>query len=191
MTGRSVRREESAAHRLGRWIAPRKLTLPVPMCAIGAVICLAFATAPASAATVAPELITPTASSLHNSPLSVEYKLPEAGSTASISFVPTSGPTVEVTLTAPAMAAGKHHFSLDLHNLESETANVAKASASSVPDGEYTVRLRYQNDLAEPAASAEAAKVTIKTATAPPVVTEPTPGQTFRKAFTVAYALPE
>ena len=161
------------------------------MCAIGAVICLALATAPASAATAAPELIAPTASSLHGTPLSVEYKLPEAGSTASISFVPTSGPTVEVTLTAPAMAAGKHHFFLDLHNLESETANVAKASASSVPDGEYTVRLRYQNDLAEPAASAEAAKVTIKTATALPVVTEPTPGQTFRKAFTVAYTLPE
>jgi hypothetical protein len=161
------------------------------MCTIAAVICLAFATAPASAATAAPELIAPTASSLHGTPLSVEYKLPEAGSTASISFIPATGPTVEVTLTSPAMAAGKHHFFLDLHNLESETANVAKASASSVPDGEYTVRLRYQNASAEPAAIADAAKVTIKSATAPPVVTEPTPSQTFRKAFTVAYTLPE
>ncbi len=158
---------------------------------LGAILCLTLSASPAIAATGAPELIAPTASSSHNSPLSVEYKLPEAGANATITFVPTSGPAVVVTLTSAAAAAGKHHFFLDLHGLADETANVAEATASSLPDGEYGVTLSYQNLKSDPAASATALKVAIKTATAPPVVFEPAPGQTFRKPFTVSYALPE
>jgi hypothetical protein len=158
---------------------------------IAAALALAVWASPAHAATGAPELIAPTVSSTHNSPLSIEYELPEAGSAATISFIPSVGSPVAVTLTPPARAAGKHHFFLDLSSLKSETANVAAASAASLPDGEYTVQLSYQNAALEPAASASAEKVKIKTHTAVPTMSEPTSGQSFRKPFTVKYTLPE
>jgi hypothetical protein len=158
---------------------------------IAAVLALAISASSALAVTGAPELIAPTASSAHSSPLSIEYKLPEAGSTASISFIPTTGPTVVVTLTSPARAAGKHHFFLELGALESETANVAKASAASLPDGVYTVLISYQDAAEDPAATVSAEKVTIKTQTSPPTMSEPTAGQSFRKPFKVKYTLPE
>ncbi len=164
-----------------------------PLALFAAALSLALSASPALAATAAPTLIAPTASSAHNSPLSVEYQLPEAGAAgATLAFIPTSGPTVTVTLTSPASAAGKHHFFLNLHELEDETANVAKASATSVPDGEYTVKFSYQNAALEPFASASAEKITIKTVTGVPTLSEPTAGQSFRgEAFKVAYKLPE
>jgi hypothetical protein len=158
---------------------------------VAAVLALAVSASPAHAATGAPVLIAPTASSTHNSPLSIEYKLSEAGSAAAISFVPSTGPTVVVTLTPAALAVGKHHFFLDLGMLESETANVAAASTASLPDGDYTVALSYQNAAHDPAASTSAEKVTIKTLTGAPTVSEPKSGQVFRKPLTVHYTLPE
>jgi hypothetical protein len=158
---------------------------------IAAILALAISASSALAVTGAPELIAPTASSAHSSPLSIEYKLPEAGSTATISFIPSSGPTVVVTLTSPARAAGKHHFFLELGALENETANVAKASAASLPDGVYTVVISYQDAAEDPAATASAEKVTIKTQTSTPTMSEPTAGQSFRKPFKVKYTLPE
>jgi hypothetical protein len=158
---------------------------------IAAVLALAISASSALAVTGAPELIAPTASSAHSSPLSIEYKLPEAGSMATISFIPTTGPTIVVTLTSPARAAGKHHFFLQLGALESETANVAKASAASLPDGVYTVLVSYQDAAEDPAATASAEKVTIKTQTSAPAISQPASGQSFRKPFTVKYALPE
>jgi hypothetical protein len=44
---------------------------------IAAILALAIWASPAHAATGAPELIAPVASSVHNSPLSVEYELPD------------------------------------------------------------------------------------------------------------------
>jgi hypothetical protein len=158
---------------------------------IAAVLVLAVSASSALAVTGAPELIAPAAASTHNSPLSIEYKLPEAGSTGSIVFVPSEGAPVFATLTSPALAAGKHHFFLDLSSLKSETANVAAASATSLPDGEYTVHFSYQNAAFDPAASASAEKVTIKTHTGTPTMSEPTAGQSFRKPFKVKYTLPE
>jgi hypothetical protein len=158
---------------------------------IAAVLALAISASSALAVTGAPELIAPTASSAHGSPLSIEYKLPEAGSAAAISFVPSVGSPVIITLTAAAQAAGKHHFFLELSSLESETANVAKASATSLSDGEYTVQISYQNAAKDPAATALAEKVKIKTQTSTPTISEPTSGQSFRKPFKVKYTLPE
>jgi hypothetical protein len=169
----------------------RKPAAIARLAALAALLCLALSAAPAMAATAAPTLIAPTASSAHNSPLSVEYTLPEAGANATLSFIPSVGSPIVVTLSSPAAAAGKHHFFLDLHQLASETANVTEASATSLPDGEYKVTLSYQNLALDPAASVIAEKVTIKTATATPAVLEPTAGQTFRKPFTVTYTLPE
>jgi hypothetical protein len=106
---------------------------------IAAVLALAVWASPAHAATGAPEPIAPTVSSIHDSSLSIEYELSEAGSAATISFIPSVGSPVTVTLTSPARAAGKHHFCLELSSLKSETANIAAASAASLPDGEYAV----------------------------------------------------
>ena len=158
---------------------------------IAAVLALAISASSALAATAIPDLIAPVASSAHSSPLSIEYELPEAGSEATITFLPSAGSPVVVALTSPALAAGKHHFFLDLRALKSETANVAGASATSLPDGEYTVVLTYQNVAKDPAASASAEKVTIKTSTRTPLLVEPTSGQAFRKPFKVEYTLPE
>jgi hypothetical protein len=158
---------------------------------IAAVLALVISASSALAATGPPELIAPTASSVHSSPLSIEYKLPEAGSAGTITLIPSEGAPVVVTLSSPALAAGKHHFFLDLGSLESETANVAKSSAASLPDGEYTVLIGYQNVAKDPTAIASAEKVTIKTQTSTPTMTEPTAGQSFRKPFKVKYTLPE
>lgn len=158
---------------------------------IAVVLVLAVWASPARAATGIPVLLAPTASSTHSSPLSIEYELPEAGVGATISFLQSAGSPVIVTLTPAAQAAGKHHFFLNLGSLASETANVANASATSLPDGEYTVDLSYQNAALEPSASVLAEKVVIKTHTDAPVLTEPTSGETFRKPFTVSYTLPE
>jgi hypothetical protein len=158
---------------------------------IAAVLALAISASSALAVTGAPELIAPTASSAHNSPLSIEYELPEAGSDATITFLPSVGSPVIVMLSSPALAAGKHHFFLDLGSLKSETANVAGASATSLPDGKYEVVLAYQNLAKDPAAGTSAEKVTIKTHTGAPQLVEPTSGQAFRKPFKVEYTLPE
>lgn len=174
--------------RAHRW---RKAPALARLVALAAMLCLALSASPAMAATGVPTLIAPTASSAHNSPLSIEYKLPEAGANATITFTPAVGSPIVVTLSSPAMAAGKHHFFLDLQQLASETANVTEASATSLPDGEYKVTLSYQDLALEPAASATVQKVVIKTATAPPAVIGPAGGQTFRKPFTVTYTLPE
>ena len=145
----------------------------------------------AVAATASPTLLAPSASSAHGSPLSVEYELPEAGSSGTISFIPSTGPTVTVTLSSPALAAGKHHFFLSLSSLAGESANVKEASAASLGDGEYTVALSYSNLGKEPNAVASAAKVVIKTATGAPSLSEPAAKASFRAAFKVAYTLPE
>jgi hypothetical protein len=158
---------------------------------IAAILVLAISASSALAVTGAPELIAPAASSAHSSPLSIEYELPEAGSAGTITFLPSAGSPVIVALTSPALAAGKHHFFLDLGALKSETANVGGATATSLPDGEYTVVLAYQNVAKEPAASDSAEKVTIKTHTGTPQLVEPTSGQAFRKPFKVEYTLPE
>ncbi len=173
---------------------PRKIRLTarlVPAAVAALALCLAFGAGSAAAFTAPPTLLAPSASSAHGSPLSVEYELPEAGSSGTIKFVPASGPTVTVTLSSPALAAGKHHFFLSLFALASETANVTEASASSLSDAEYTVVLGYSNLAKEVAATASALKVTIKTATGAPSLSEPTAGEAFRTAFKVAYTLPE
>ena len=154
-------------------------------------LCLTCCAGSAFAATGAATLLAPTASSLHNSPLSVEYELPEAGSSGTISFIPSSGPSVAVTLSSPALAAGKHHFFVNLFALASESANISEASASSLADGEYTVSLSYSNLAKEPNALANAAKVTIKNLTAAPSLSEPKAKQSFKAPFKVAYTLPE
>jgi hypothetical protein len=171
---------------------PRRLSA-ARLAPLAVLFALAVVASPASAAvTAAPELIAPiSGGSPHNSPLSIEYELPEAGTSATISFVPTTGSPTVVTLTAAAAAAGRHHFFLNLHQLGGETANVKEASATSVPDGEYALVLSYQDLAKDPAAAATAERVKIKTVTSAPVVSEPVSGQTFRKPFTVTYALPE
>jgi hypothetical protein len=175
----------------------RRSRSPRPLARAGqaslvALLFLALATAPALAATAAPELIAPISGGpAHNSPLSIEYELPEAGSTATLSFAPTTGSPIVVTLTSAAAAAGRHHFFLNLHELGGEAANVKEASAASLPDGEYALVLSYQDLAKDPVATATAERVKIKTVTSAPVVSEPVSEQTFRTPFTVTYALPE
>jgi hypothetical protein len=152
---------------------------------------LALGAGSAVAATAPPTLLAPAGSTTHGTPLSVEYELPEAGSTGLITFAPSSGPAVTVTLTPAALAEGKHHFFLDLHALASESANVKEATASSLADGEYIVALSYSNLAKEPLATATALKVTIKSVTGVPSLTEPKAKQSFREPFKVAYTLPE
>lgn len=177
---------------MGRFRLSRFAVRLAVVVAAVASLCLAVGAAGALGATAAPTLLAPSASSAHNSPLSVEYELPEAGSSGTIQFVPSSGPTVVVTLSSPALAAGKHHFFLNLQALASESANVKEASAASLADGEYTVILGYSNLAKEVSATASAANVTIKTLTGAPALSEPKAKQSFRgEPVKVKYTLPE
>jgi hypothetical protein len=134
--------------------------------ALLAVLALALGAAPAMAATAVPTLIAPTGSHSYTSPLHVEYTLPEealAGS-VTLTFEKEGTPTV-LTLASKEGLVGAHSFELNFHSLLPNAAVVSMTpvTPNSLEDGEYTVRLSYQNAAAEPAAHVEVSKVTLRT----------------------------
>ncbi len=153
---------------------------------------LASSAASATAATAPPTLTAPTSSEATASPLAVSYELPEAAGAGTVRLTFSKGAShVFVTLADAEGTMGKHSFSLDVHNLTAEPSIVVAASEGSLPDGEYSVRLSYQDVGFDPAASVEVTKVTLQTVTQAPSLTSPPTEALFDKAFDVEYTLPE
>lgn len=145
-----------------------------------------------STVTAAPVLLEPTASESSTSPLTVRYRLPEEAVAGSLELTFTSSERViVVTPAAGELSSGEHTIQLSTHDLTANSAEVASATESVLPDATYTVSLAYR-DLAEnPAATATATGVKIITTTAPPTLESPTAGSEPSGDFPVIYYLPE
>jgi hypothetical protein len=144
--------------------------------------------------TTPPTLTSPVASASYKAPLSIEYTLPEAARTSSVEleFSGSGSVLTVLTLTASASTAGTHHFFLNPHDPGSDTTDVLEVGpGETIPDGEYTVTLRYGDQAGDPVASASASGVKLKTVTGPPVLTAPLAGQAFFEPFAATYSLPE
>ena len=100
----------------------------------------------ASAATLAPVLLTPTSDSSTTTPIVVHYELPEAAATGSAMLVFKQGPSVTpVVLASGEDTAGEHTVSLQAQNLTANKGEVKSAIPSNLADGTYEVILAYQN----------------------------------------------
>jgi hypothetical protein len=144
--------------------------------------------------TAPPTLTSPAASTSYKAPLSIEYTLPEAARTSSVEleFSGSGSVLTVLTLTASASTAGTHHFVLNPHDPGSDTTDVLEVGpGETIPDGEYTVTLRYRDAAGDPAATASASGVKVKTVTGLPMLTAPSAGQVFFEPFGVTYSLPE
>ena len=115
---------------------------------------------PADTATDAPTLTAPAPSAVAANPVSVSFSLPEAALAGSVTL--SFGSTV-LTLANSQGTAGVHAFAF---NPAAPSASSQVASGAAVVDGTYTVTLRYQDALGNPAASAVATGVVVDT-TAP------------------------
>jgi hypothetical protein len=127
--------------------------------------------------TLAPTLQVPTGGT-DGSALEIALTLPEAplSGSAALTF---TGPTT-VSLLLSAATAGSRSLTLDPSSL-SPTAGVSQITpaGATLPDGTYTVSLRYQDALGNPSATTQQTGVVISSAPpASPPVTAPTPTQT-------------
>jgi len=120
--------------------------------------------------TVTPTLTAPASNALTGSPFGVSFSLPETALASSVQLVFSGSSSIAVTLAASQATAGSHSFTLDATNLLG-SSNVASASASTIPNGTYTVALSYQDLLGNAASSSIATNFTIASA---PTVTSPT-----------------
>ncbi len=114
--------------------------------------------------TQTPTLIAPvTGSSYSNTtPFTVSFLLPErlAPNSLALNFVPTEGSPVSLSL-RDAEADVTNTFSFDLTGNFISVSEIISATGASIPAGTYTVTLSYQDELANPAATASATNVTI------------------------------
>jgi CSLREA domain-containing protein len=106
--------------------------------------------------TQTPTLTSPASSSFNNA-LQLQYSLPEApqSNTISVAFANGSGTTTLSMDTTQSV-----NTTLQLSSL-SASSHVTSASASTLADGVYTVTLRYQDALGNPTISAVASTVTL------------------------------
>ncbi len=139
--------------------------------------------------TQAPTLLAPAAGGASGRPIAVQYSLPEAALSGSVSLV-FSGPET-VTLTLGDTAAGTHTLSLNPSALASSTdVTAVSPSGATLATGTYTVTVSYQDALGNPTASASSSGVTLNLSTVPPAITSPTSGAMASAALPVSFTLP-
>ncbi|HEX4467311.1 MAG TPA: hypothetical protein VH025_08990, partial [Solirubrobacteraceae bacterium] len=133
----------------------------------------------AFAVTAAPTLIEPAAGSTAGGQLKVRYALPETALAQSVTIIfepDFVGTATTVTLAVPEGSQGEHSFTLATQDLTASSAVVGASPTTSLADGEYTVRLRYQNEVGDPVAFTAAEDVTLRATTGAPTLSEPADG---------------
>jgi hypothetical protein len=105
--------------------------------------------------TQAPTLTTPATNAVTRSMVNVAFSLPEAALPGSVKLL--VGAT-ELTLASSLESTGAHSFSFNAAN---HTASPQIASGAAIPDGTYTVTLRYQDAVGNVASMALATNVAI------------------------------
>ncbi|MFN8391325.1 MAG: Ig-like domain-containing protein [Bdellovibrionota bacterium] len=138
--------------------------------------------------TQSPTLTAPASSSSVTSPIAVNINLPETPSAASLTFVNNASSAATV-LTLSAVG-GARSFTFDPSNIAVDT-NITARTATSIPDGVYTVTLAYRDALSNPFATAISTNVTIDTTTLSPTLTAPASGATVTNPVGVSITIPE
>ena len=113
-------------------------------------------------ATLTPTLTFPVTSA-YTGTLPIQFTLPEtpAASSVTLTFTNVSNNNV-ITLNLRTSSSGQSTFNLDLTADPGTNGSVQAASASSIPDGTYTVRLSYQDVLNNPSSSVTVANVALQ-----------------------------
>ena len=136
--------------------------------------------------TEAPTLTAPTSYFTTRDNLPISYALPETPLGGTLLLVFQSTQTI-ATLTMNNSAV--NNFTWDVHTDPMLIPSVVAASTNSLPDGNYTVSVRYQDSYANPVASAQASNIVIVTATIPPSLTQPNNNSTYN-ILPISYTLP-
>lgn len=143
-------------------------------------------------ATGAPTLTTPAAAGQTSNPINVQYALPEAASTAQLTFVKTESTSRVLTLGGSTLTAGSHSINVDTTNLGATTGVTGVAGGTALPDGLYDyVVLSYQDAVGNTAATDSSANVVLDTVTQAPTFTSPSIASMWGSQLAIAYSLPE
>lgn len=118
--------------------------------------------------TLALTLTAPDANAIAPSSMTVSFSLPEVALPGSVTLTFSGTTTTTLTLAASQETNGAHSFSLSPAN---PLASPDVASGAAIPDGVYSVTLSYQDDGANPPASATRTGVIIDTT--PPQISVP------------------
>jgi hypothetical protein len=118
----------------------------------------------------------------------VSYNLPEAATPGTAQLVFT-GATTTTTVALNDQTAGSHSLTLDPSNLasSSDVTSVSPAGAT-LPDGEYSVALTYQDALGNPFATSAGSALTVSPAPALGLTPAPTPTTTTPSPTTTSSA---
>ena len=127
---------------------------------------------PPEATTLAPTLTAPAFATKTGSPVSVAFTLPERALPGSVTLTFTGTVTRVLMLAASQETIGAHAFTF---NPATPLASAQIASGSAIPDGYYTVTLRYQDLVGNPAAQATPA-TGVLIDTAAPTIAPPAGG---------------
>jgi len=142
--------------------------------------------------TVAPMLTAPASSTRYKSPIVVTATFPEQplDGSATITWTRSGNPATSTWSLAPR-AAGVFNVSWDPRTNASLLAGVQSVQSSfTLPDGSYSVTVRYQDQLGNPAQTSTATSVVIDTATAVPTQIS-APNATSYRLIPVTVTLPE
>ena len=114
------------------------------------------------AVTPTPTMTSPAASTTYGSHIPIAFSLPVLPLANSVKLVFVGSTTY--TLTLNTSTAGSTSFTLDNTNLASNTQVVSVApTVTKIPDDTYSVTLSYQDQAADPPASATATNITLLT----------------------------
>ena len=132
-------------------------------------------------ATLTPTLTTPATGTTYKNTIPIQFTIPETALSGSRTLTFSNGSTtVVLTLKDTTLT----NFTLDPTDNPTSNSNVQSSTATSIPDGVYTVTLSYQDALSNPAATSASTSVVVThdgaatpTPTATPTAT-PTPTST-------------
>ncbi len=116
--------------------------------------------------TISPTLTSPaTGTTYDNSPLPIQFTLPESALSGSRKLTFTNGSgSIVLTLKDTTLTS----FNLDPTLDPTSNSNVQSATATSIPNGTYTVSFTYQDALGNPVATSTSTNVIISQSTAAP-----------------------
>ena len=138
--------------------------------------------------TLQPTLTEP-ASGTVSGPLTVNYSLPEAAEAGTVTLK-FAGPVTRTLTMVDSSPSGA--FSLNPQNPTASPDVVSiSPSATTIPDGTYTVTISYQDALGNLAAASSVSAVTLDNATLAPILTQPAAGASITGPISVSYSLPE
>ncbi len=135
-------------------------------------------------------LSAPAAGSTNGWQLAVSFTLSEAATPGSVQLAFTSSGSAErvLGLASTQESNGSHSLTVPVTNPRS---NPAIATGSAIPEGTYSLTLRYRNSQNQLISAPTVTGVRLDLTTQPATITRPTSGQKFKASVPVTFNLPE